>query len=185
MRKKRVSGAFFASRFEGLLCARTVRTCLVCWNCSNWSLTNGRGRLSIAIVGFSVASETAGAANRLLSSTFLQERKAWPYDDLFSDPSVPGKRTRVSGTLSITDRFDSKVNADGAYVGMVAPGKGPNWWQDEVKGYQFWCRAEPSGKLSICGCKCPYEMLVCSGYRNMQDHMRRRGLLLRQGMRTS
>ncbi|KAK2659971.1 hypothetical protein Ddye_006504 [Dipteronia dyeriana] len=80
------------------------------------------------------------------------EVESWPYDFLASEdfPSLD-QRGSVSGRLLVQERYVSNgqyISANGAYVGLAAPGDAGSW-QRECKGYQFWTRADEDGYFSI------------------------------------
>ncbi|KAF3447274.1 hypothetical protein FNV43_RR12454 [Rhamnella rubrinervis] len=79
------------------------------------------------------------------------EAQSWPYTFPASeDFPKSDNRGSVSGRLLVQDRYVSNtyISADGAYVGLAAPGEVGSW-QIECKGYQFWSRADENGYFSI------------------------------------
>ncbi|GLT60574.1 hypothetical protein SLA2020_333350 [Shorea laevis] len=81
----------------------------------------------------------------------MSEVQSWPYNFPASEDFLRSdKRGTVSGRLLVKDSFVSGENipANGAYVGLAPPGDVGSW-QREVKGYQFWTRADADGYFSI------------------------------------
>ncbi|GKV19907.1 hypothetical protein SLEP1_g30106 [Rubroshorea leprosula] len=81
----------------------------------------------------------------------MSEVQSWPYNFPASeDFPRSDKRGTISGRLLVKDSFVSGENipANGAYVGLAPPGDVGSW-QREVKGYQFWTRADADGYFSI------------------------------------
>ncbi|XP_014503466.1 probable rhamnogalacturonate lyase C [Vigna radiata var. radiata] len=79
------------------------------------------------------------------------EVQSWPYDFPASeDFQKSTQRGSVCGTLLVQDRFlsDEYIVAEGAYIGVAAPGEAGSW-QRECKGYQFWSKANEKGYFSI------------------------------------
>lgn len=81
----------------------------------------------------------------------ILEVKNWPYDFPTSEdyPKYDDRGT-VSGKLLVKDSFvcDENIPGSGAYVGLAPPGDVGSW-QREVKGYQFWTKADADGYFSI------------------------------------
>ncbi|KAK9758372.1 hypothetical protein RND81_01G225500 [Saponaria officinalis] len=78
------------------------------------------------------------------------EVEKWPYSFATSDdfPSSD-QRGSANGFLLVDDRYQAKnLSANGAYVGLAAPGEVGSW-QRESKGYQFWTRADDKGHFII------------------------------------
>ncbi|KAJ8765562.1 hypothetical protein K2173_014684 [Erythroxylum novogranatense] len=80
-----------------------------------------------------------------------EEINKWPYDFVQSEEFLPSyKRGTVNGHLAIKDS-DAQNNFDGAsyaYVGLASPGEAGSW-QFDIKGYQFWTRANRNGDFQI------------------------------------
>ncbi|GMJ02531.1 hypothetical protein like AT1G09890 [Hibiscus trionum] len=79
------------------------------------------------------------------------EVEGWPYTFPASeDFQQPDQRGNVSGRLQVKDRYvcNENIPANGAYVGLAPPGDVGSW-QREVKGYQFWTRADEDGYFCI------------------------------------
>ncbi|TYI43131.1 hypothetical protein ES332_A01G147800v1 [Gossypium tomentosum] len=79
------------------------------------------------------------------------EVQDWPYTFPASqDFPQSHQRGNVSGRLLVKDRYVCKdyIPANGAYVGLAPPGDVGSW-QSEVKGYQFWTRADEDGYFCI------------------------------------
>jgi len=84
-----------------------------------------------------------------------KEQKAWPY----AWAEAPGfahaeERGEAGGQLVVKDPQDPKANAAGAWVGLAtAPYPGVNDetidWQTDGKFYQYWARADASGRFDI------------------------------------
>ncbi|KAM3736455.1 hypothetical protein ACB098_10G165000 [Castanea mollissima] len=81
----------------------------------------------------------------------MNEVQKWPYSFPASeDFQKSDQRGNVGGRLLVLDRYTSKdyMPANGAYVGLAAPGDVGSW-QRECKDYQFWTRADEGGYFSI------------------------------------
>ncbi|KAK8505130.1 hypothetical protein V6N13_025996 [Hibiscus sabdariffa] len=79
------------------------------------------------------------------------EVEGWPYTFPASeDFPQSDQRGNVSGRLLVKDRYVCNENkpANGAYVGLAPPGEVGSW-QSEVKGYQFWTKADADGYFCI------------------------------------
>ncbi|XVF36558.1 hypothetical protein REPUB_Repub19eG0067900 [Reevesia pubescens] len=79
------------------------------------------------------------------------EVEGWPYTFPASeDFPQSDQRGNVSGRLLVKDRYvcDKNIPANGAYIGLAAPGDVGSW-QSEVKGYQFWTRTDEDGYFCI------------------------------------
>ncbi|KAK8623480.1 hypothetical protein V6N13_118363 [Hibiscus sabdariffa] len=79
------------------------------------------------------------------------EVEGWPYTFPASeDFPQSDQRGNVSGRLLVKDRYVCNENkpAKGAYVGLAPPGDVGSW-QSEVKGYQFWTKADEDGYFCI------------------------------------
>ncbi|XP_065847851.1 probable rhamnogalacturonate lyase B isoform X2 [Euphorbia lathyris] len=78
----------------------------------------------------------------------LKEVESWPYDFPASkDFAHSDERGQISGRLQVEDS-NKCIAANGAYVGLAAPGDLGSW-QTECKGYQFWCKADENGNFCI------------------------------------
>ncbi|XP_076890336.1 uncharacterized protein LOC143541383 [Bidens hawaiensis] len=81
----------------------------------------------------------------------LVEVEKWPYSFPASkDFQQAQERGGISGRLFVYDRFisDDQTPANGAYIGLAAPGD-PGSWEREKKGYQFWSKTDEQGHFSI------------------------------------
>ncbi|XVF36559.1 hypothetical protein REPUB_Repub19eG0068000 [Reevesia pubescens] len=79
------------------------------------------------------------------------EVQNWPYSFPASeDFPKSDQRGKVCGRLKVQDLYVSYecIPATGAYVGLAPPGEVGSW-QREVKGYQFWTRADEDGNFTI------------------------------------
>ncbi|XP_073294232.1 uncharacterized protein [Primulina huaijiensis] len=79
------------------------------------------------------------------------EVQSWPYTFPASeDFQSSDHRGNVRGKLLVSDRYVScdNIPANGAYIGLAAPGEVGSW-QRECKDYQFWTRADENGYFSI------------------------------------
>jgi rhamnogalacturonan endolyase len=68
-------------------------------------------------------------------------QNAWPYSWLH-DPDYPVQRGTVAGRLRLTDG----ESASGAWIVLAAPGGD---WPMQCAGYEFWTRADGSGRFDI------------------------------------
>lgn len=83
----------------------------------------------------------------------MNEVHKWPYDFIASEDFPPSKqRGSVGGRLLVLERYVSNatISAEGAYVGLAAPGEAGSW-QLESKGYQFWTKTDEGGNFTING----------------------------------
>ncbi|GAV85402.1 Rhamnogal_lyase domain-containing protein [Cephalotus follicularis] len=81
----------------------------------------------------------------------MAEVQSWPYNFPASEDFPKSEeRGNVNGRLLVQDRYISNdhISANGAYVGLAAPGDAGSW-QTECKNYQFWTRADENGYFSI------------------------------------
>ncbi|XP_010060112.2 probable rhamnogalacturonate lyase B [Eucalyptus grandis] len=81
----------------------------------------------------------------------LSEVQGWPYAfPASAEYQILDQRGYVNGRLMIRDKYisDTLIPAAGAYVGLAPPGEIGSW-QTEVKGYQFWTKADSDGYFSI------------------------------------
>ncbi|XP_076926988.1 uncharacterized protein LOC143590371 [Bidens hawaiensis] len=81
----------------------------------------------------------------------LVEVEKWPYSFPASkDFQQAQERGVISGRLFVYDRFisDEQTPANGAYIGLAAPGD-PGSWERENKGYQFWSKTDEQGHFSV------------------------------------
>ncbi|CAH9135119.1 unnamed protein product [Cuscuta epithymum] len=79
------------------------------------------------------------------------ETNSWPYNFPKSeDYQSARQRGRVIGRLLIRDRYLStdRIPARSAYVGLATPGA-DGYWQQDVKGYQFWTQTDDNGYFEI------------------------------------
>lgn len=79
----------------------------------------------------------------------LTDRAAWPYPWIH-DPEYPMASLRggVSGTLKVSDPLKPAITGRDAWVGLAQVSKGGNW-QFESTNYQYWARADSTGKFKI------------------------------------
>ncbi|MCM4157251.1 polysaccharide lyase family protein [Gramella sp. AN32] len=79
-----------------------------------------------------------------------EEKAKWPYDWLTNTPEYPmaAGRGTVSGVFSINDPYKPDVTGGGAMIGLAQHEPGGNW-QFESKNYQYWVKADASGKFEI------------------------------------
>ncbi|KAJ8451741.1 hypothetical protein Cgig2_007224 [Carnegiea gigantea] len=79
----------------------------------------------------------------------VKEVKSWPYDFVLSkDFPKANQRGSILGRLLVNDRFQAPKPADSAWIGLATPGDAGSW-QIEMKGYQFWTRADADGRFLI------------------------------------
>ncbi|KAJ4851073.1 hypothetical protein Tsubulata_009590 [Turnera subulata] len=91
---------------------------------------------------------TGGPPKQLLTSHAIHEVQSWPYNFFASkDFLSSAQRGTVSGRLLVRDS-NNKKPAEGAYVGLAAPGEAGSW-QLEAKGYQFWTTVHKDGSFTI------------------------------------
>ncbi|XP_008781312.2 probable rhamnogalacturonate lyase B [Phoenix dactylifera] len=79
------------------------------------------------------------------------EVESWPYNfPVSEDFQKCLQRGSVSGKLLVRDRYidSDDIYANDAYVGLALPGEAGSW-QRELKGYQFWTRADANGSFTI------------------------------------
>jgi hypothetical protein len=75
-----------------------------------------------------------------------KEEEAWPYDWI-ADAGYPSKAQRgtVSGQITVKDPLVSMDTVSNMLVGLT----GTDDWQKDAKAYQFWVRADRSGRFTI------------------------------------
>ncbi|KAK9670707.1 hypothetical protein RND81_13G219500 [Saponaria officinalis] len=79
----------------------------------------------------------------------VEEVNKWPYSFPSSnDFPKANLRGLVKGRLLVNDSSKVAIPAAYAWVGLAAPGE-VGWWQHEVKGYQFWTKADANGSFVI------------------------------------
>jgi rhamnogalacturonan endolyase len=79
------------------------------------------------------------------------EAAQWPYDWVkHPDYPLANDRGNLHGQLVIRDPLKPQVSAAGAQIGLCGPADKPNAdFQFEASGYQFWTRADATGKFNL------------------------------------
>lgn len=84
-------------------------------------------------------------------SRLARETAAWPYSWLTTQPAdypPADQRGSVSGRLVLTDALQPAVSGSDAWVGLAQPEAGGNW-QFESRHYQYWTRADSTGRFTV------------------------------------
>jgi rhamnogalacturonan endolyase len=78
----------------------------------------------------------------------VEEKAKWPYRWLTNTPEYPlaDGRGTVAGTFVVKDPYKPNVKGGNAWVGLIVPGTD---WQKDSKNYQYWVKADASGKFVI------------------------------------
>jgi rhamnogalacturonan endolyase len=78
----------------------------------------------------------------------VEEKAKWPYKWLTGFPEYPAaaERGSASGTFMVHDAFKPNLTGGNAWVGLCKPGVD---WEKDSKNYQYWIKADASGKFTI------------------------------------
>lgn len=96
------------------------------------------------------AADTVDAMWSNAKEQVKTEKSQWPYAWLTGQPEYPpaAERGTVAGQLIIKDALKPQLTAANAWVGLAQPESNGNW-QFESKRYQYWTKADASGRFTI------------------------------------